>query len=38
LKSGFNAHVTKPVEPAELVLTVGSFANLITSNRQVSTG
>jgi CheY-like chemotaxis protein len=29
LAAGFNAHLPKPVEPAELVITVGSFANLI---------
>jgi len=33
LKAGFNAHVTKPVEPAELVMTVGSFAVLVGANR-----
>jgi CheY-like chemotaxis protein len=27
--AGFNAHLPKPVEPAELVITVGSFATLI---------
>jgi PAS domain S-box-containing protein len=34
LRAGFNAHVAKPVEPAELVITVGSFANLIAANRE----
>jgi len=33
LRAGFNAHIAKPVEPAELVITIGSFANLITSSR-----
>jgi PAS domain S-box-containing protein len=33
LRAGFNAHVAKPVEPAELIATVGSFANLVTLNR-----
>jgi PAS domain S-box-containing protein len=31
LRAGYNAHVAKPVEPIELVVTVGSFANIITS-------
>jgi PAS domain S-box-containing protein len=34
LGAGFNAHVAKPVEPAELVITVGSFANLIHASRK----
>jgi CheY-like chemotaxis protein len=33
LRAGYNAHVAKPVEAAELVITVGSFANLIAANR-----
>jgi PAS domain S-box-containing protein len=33
LGAGFNAHVAKPVEPTELVITVGSFANLIGARR-----
>jgi PAS domain S-box-containing protein len=37
LAAGFNAHVAKPVEPSELVITVGSFANLIAARRR-STG
>ncbi|MGE5837145.1 MAG: PAS domain S-box protein [Acidobacteriota bacterium] len=35
LAAGFNAHVAKPVEPSELVITVGSFANLIAARRRV---
>ena len=34
LGAGFNAHVAKPVEPSELVITVGSFANLISAKRK----
>jgi CheY-like chemotaxis protein len=34
LGAGFNAHVAKPVEPSELVITVGSFANLIATRRK----
>jgi PAS domain S-box-containing protein len=34
LGAGFNAHLAKPVEPSELVITVGSFANIITARRQ----
>jgi len=34
LAAGFNAHVAKPVEPSELVITVGSFANLIAARRR----
>jgi PAS domain S-box-containing protein len=34
LSAGFNAHVAKPVEPSELVITVGSFANLISARRK----
>ena len=33
LAAGFNAHVAKPVEPTELVITVGSFAQLIPSKQ-----
>jgi len=33
LRAGFNAHVAKPVEPTELVATVGSFARLAALNR-----
>lgn len=36
LRAGYNAHIAKPVEPAELVVTIGSFANLITRNRPSS--
>jgi len=34
LAAGFNAHVAKPVEPSELVITIGSFANLIAARRR----
>ncbi|HYN08923.1 MAG TPA: hypothetical protein VES67_16190 [Vicinamibacterales bacterium] len=34
LGAGFNAHVAKPVEPSELVITVDSFANLIGVRRE----
>jgi PAS domain S-box-containing protein len=33
LGAGFNAHLAKPVEPAELVMTIGSFGNLVTAGR-----
>jgi PAS domain S-box-containing protein len=34
LRAGFNAHVAKPVEPTELVITVGSFGNLIATSEK----
>ena len=34
LAAGFNAHLAKPVEPTELVITVGSFIPLITAGRK----
>ncbi len=34
LAAGFSAHVAKPVEPVELLITVGSFANLIRTSRK----
>jgi CheY-like chemotaxis protein len=34
LRAGYNAHVAKPVEPTELLVTVASFTNLILANRQ----
>jgi PAS domain S-box-containing protein len=34
LVAGFNAHLSKPVEPAELVITVGSFITLIDAGRK----
>jgi PAS domain S-box-containing protein len=33
LRAGFQAHVTKPVEPAELVATLASFAGLLPGER-----
>ena len=34
LRAGIQAHVAKPVEPAELVATVASFADLIVIRRR----
>ena len=34
LAAGFNAHVPKPVEPGEMLITVGSFENLIEVTRR----
>ena len=34
LRSGYQAHLVKPVEPAELLATVGSFADLVASQEQ----
>jgi CheY-like chemotaxis protein len=34
LAAGFNAHVPKPVEPGEILITVGSFENLIEVTRR----
>jgi PAS domain S-box-containing protein len=36
LRSGFQAHLTKPMEPADLVATVASFADLIDPRRDES--
>lgn len=33
LRAGFNAHVAKPVDPTELIVVVGSFLSLISSQR-----
>jgi PAS domain S-box-containing protein len=33
LRAGFNAHVAKPVDPNELIVVVGSFLSLISSQR-----
>ncbi len=33
LRAGYQSHLAKPIEPAELVHTVASFAELIASNR-----
>lgn len=32
--AGYQAHLAKPIEPAELVATIGSFADLIASQRR----
>jgi CheY-like chemotaxis protein len=37
LAAGFNAHVPKPVEPAEILITLGSFENLIAVTRRRKT-
>jgi PAS domain S-box-containing protein len=34
LRAGFQAHLAKPVDPPELVATVASFAELVTSQRR----
>ena len=34
LAAGFNAHLAKPVEPTDLVITVGSFITLINAGRR----
>jgi PAS domain S-box-containing protein len=33
LRAGFNAHLAKPVDPTELIVVVGSFLSLISSQR-----
>jgi CheY-like chemotaxis protein len=33
-RAGFQAHLAKPIEPAELVATISSFAGLIEARRQ----
>jgi CheY-like chemotaxis protein len=32
--AGYQAHVPKPIEPAELVATISSFAGLIETRRR----
>jgi CheY-like chemotaxis protein len=34
LRAGYQAHIAKPVEPAELVATLASFADLLSSERR----
>jgi len=34
LQAGYQAHLAKPVEPAELVATIASFAGLIDARRR----
>ncbi len=34
-RAGYQAHLAKPIEPAELVATISSFAGLIESHRRV---
>jgi PAS domain S-box-containing protein len=36
LRAGYQAHVAKPVEPAEIIACIGSFAGLIQAHRERS--
>jgi CheY-like chemotaxis protein len=33
LRAGYQAHIAKPVDPAELLATVASFAQILTKGR-----
>ena len=34
LRAGYQAHLAKPVEPAELLVTIASFAGLVDAQRR----
>src|SRR6185369_15756843 len=37
LSAGYQTHITKPIEPADLVLTIASLAELVAGRRQRAT-